>query len=570
LPSIRVAFAPRLLVALAVAVVPAIVLGWSAAALPAHARSKRVGIHKIRHVIIIMQENRSFDSYFGTYRGADGIPGLAGHPGTVPCVPDPRFSDCVRPYHDRSLVNGGGPHTTADAVADVDSGRMNGFIARAERAPAGACRNEVDPNCGSGARVDVMGYHTAAEIPNYWAYARHFVLQDHMFESVDSWSLPAHLYMVSAWSARCLKKADPMSCVNAVQNAPLPPDDRLPSGKFPPAPDYAWTDITYLLHKYGVSWRYYVFPGTQPDCADDEMTCRALPQNAKTPGIWNPLPYFDTVKEDRQRRDIQPIRRFYSAARKGHLPAVSWVVPAAAVSEHAPSSIGVGENYVTGLINTVMKGPEWKSSAIFLSWDDWGGFYDHVVPPVVDGNGYGLRVPGLVISPYTRRGYVDHQTLSSDAYLKFIEDDFLHGQRLNPRTDGRPDPRPDVRENEKVLGNLRQDFDFRRKPRRPFILPERRVAAIPGKAGGAHALGTVTALGERRARVQIVSTQYSNRDLLGHLITMEIPQSTPVFFQGRVARSETIQVGDALLVFLRSRPTAAGTYVATEVDDLSR
>jgi len=89
---------------------------------------------------------------------------------------------------------------------------------------------------------------------------------------------------------------------------------------------------------------------------------------------------------------------------------------------------------------------------------DWGGFCDHVVPPVVDGNGYGFRVPGLVISPYARPGYVDHRQLSHDAYLKFIEDDFLEGQRLNPSTDGRPDSRPDVREEAPGLGNLLSDF----------------------------------------------------------------------------------------------------------------
>jgi phospholipase C len=125
---------------------------------------------------------------------------------------------------------------------------------------------------------------------------------------------------------------------------------------------------------------------------------------------------------------------------------------------------------VTKLVNAVMRGLDWRRSAIFLAWDDWGGFYDHVKPPVVDRNGYGLRVPALVISPYARRGYVDHQVLSFDAYLKFIEDDFLHGHRLDPRTDGRPDPRPDVRENAKVLGNLASDFDFSQKPREPLIL----------------------------------------------------------------------------------------------------
>jgi Phosphoesterase family len=97
------------------------------------------------------------------------------------------------------------------------------------------------------------------------------------------------------------------------------------------------------------------------------------------------------------------------------------------------------------LVNAIMRSPCWSSSAIFLSWDDWGGFYDHVVPPVVDGAGYGFRVPGMVISAYARPGYIDHRQLSHDACLKFIEDDFLEGQRLNPATDGRPDSRPDVR-----------------------------------------------------------------------------------------------------------------------------
>jgi phospholipase C len=118
-----------------------------------------------------------------------------------------------------------------------------------------------------------------------------------------------------------------------------------------------------------------------------------------------------------------------------------------------------------------MRSPDWKSTAIFLSWDDWGGFYDHVVPPHVDENGYGLRVPGIVIGPYVRRGFIDHQTLSHDAYIKFIEDDFLGGARIDPQTDGRPDQRPTVRENVPILGDLRKDFDFQQTPRAPEILP---------------------------------------------------------------------------------------------------
>jgi phospholipase C len=126
-----------------------------------------------------------------------------------------------------------------------------------------------------------------------------------------------------------------------------------------------------------------------------------------------------------------------------------------------------------------MSSPDWNSTAIFLSWDDWGGFYDHVPPPLVDVNGYGMRVPGIVISPYARQGYLDHQTLSHDAYNKFIEDAFLRGQRLDPRTDGRPDPRPHVRETSPFLGDLVSDFDFTQRPRAPLLLP---VHPAPGPA----------------------------------------------------------------------------------------
>jgi phospholipase C len=135
---------------------------------------------------------------------------------------------------------------------------------------------------------------------------------------------------------------------------------------------------------------------------------------------------------------------------------------------------------VTSLINAVMRGPDWDSTAIFLAWDDWGGFYDHVDPPVVDDNGYGLRVPAMVISPYARSGVIDHQTLSFDAYDRFIEDDFLGGQRIDPHTDGRPDPRPDVRENAAVLGDLVKDFDFDQPPREPVLLPVHPKTTLTG------------------------------------------------------------------------------------------
>ena len=160
-----------------------------------------------------------------------------------------------------------------------------------------------------------MGYHDAREIPNYWTYAANFVLQDHMFEPNASWSLPEHLFMVSEWSAHCSQRGQPQSCVNALQNPGNPPDFNAgvkapakakaaakAAATAPPAtdaegdpiaapqgPDYAWTDLTYLMHKDQVSWGYYVVAGNEPDCRNDSsVSCAPVKQNSTTPGIWNP------------------------------------------------------------------------------------------------------------------------------------------------------------------------------------------------------------------------------------------------------------------------------------------
>jgi phospholipase C len=306
-----------------------------------------------------------------------------------------------------------------------------------------------------GVTPDVMGYHDRREIPNYWSYADNFVLQDHMFSPAPSWSLPMHELMVSAWSAKSSNPYDPMSSVPYLGLSSPPPT---------PTPTYAWTDLTYLLAKFNVSWGYYSEQGNHVLDPDDGGT---------TPSIWNPLPYFTDVWQDNQLNNVQDASNFFAAAAAGTLPQVSWVVPNSRDSEHPTSLVNDGQAWVTKVVNAAMESPDWNSTAIFVSWDDWGGFYDHVVPPVIGGNQFGLRTPGLVISPWAKQGYIDHQTLSFDAYLKFIEDDFLGGQRLDPKTDGRPDPRPNVREAASGLGDLVNDFDFSQSPRGPLILPER-------------------------------------------------------------------------------------------------
>ena len=435
-----------------------------------------VGIRNIDHLIFIVQENRSFDSYFGTFPGANGIPKKHGRGFNV-CVPDSRANEiCRRPYHDTNVFDEGGPHNVNASRITVNGGKMDGAIKALYRI-GNACRsNPARPGCkqarpGPNGTPDIMGYHTAHEIPNYWAYARHYVLQDRMFAPTDSWTLPSHLSLVSGWSATCPDLTDPMSCHSDLRypghNAAdhhrkvwIPADGK-------PRP-YLWADITWLLHNAGVSWAYYVGNDT---CITPP--CPKLSAGADlTNPIMNPLPGFKTVEATQQFDSVEPHRNFFAAAASGTLPSVSWVVPSFGDSEHPPDSISNGQAWVTKLVNAVMAGPEeqWLHTAIFVTWDDWGGFYDHVKPIQIDPDGYGIRVPAFLISPFARSGTIDHQTLSFDAYLKLIEDRFLFGQRLDPLSDGWPDSRPTVRENVPRLGDLSLEFDWTQNPIPPLIL----------------------------------------------------------------------------------------------------
>jgi phospholipase C/LysM repeat protein len=501
--------------------------------------------NKIQHVVVIMQENRSFDSYFGTYPGAEGLPRTEDGEFTV-CVPNPRTGGCDKPYHDPALINSGGPHSSTASTADINGGKMDGFIATAESRSRG-CAAKYALFCSPYTPPDVMGFHDAREIPNYWTYAQQFVLQDHMFASTLSWSLPAHLFTVSGWSARCpFARGKPSSCKNDNDldnylnfgppmvgegaRVSIPPalqrcigrhGVKLPGGTGQPSPNdpalgsalqqcisFAWTDLTYLLYNNNISWGYFVTKGQEADCGDYADDCEPGAQSAETPGIWNPLPYFETVKQNGQLSNIQDVSNFYEAAQYGTLPAVSWVVPGQRESEHAPANISDGQAHVTRLINAIMQGPNWDSTAIFLTWDDWGGFYDHVLPPQVDENGYGLRVPGLLISPYAKQGYIDQQVLSFDAYLKFMEDIFLKGQRLDPETDGRPDPRPTVRENVPQLGDLLEEFDFSQNPNPPVVLP-----SYPTSSGTAPHTTYLVGLGDTLS--EIAESFHTSAEALG-------------------------------------------------------
>jgi len=383
------------------------------------------GLSQIQHIVVIEMENRSFDNYFGTFPGANGIPA------NPSCNPDPKTGKCIFPYHDTALRNYGGPHSDWAYAVDLDAGKMDGFITAAESEPKYA---DPDPD-------EVMGYHTCAEIPTYCAYASEYTLADENFAATTSWSTMAHLYLVSGWSAICSVPGDPTSCVSSN-------DVDFTKG------NYAWTDITWLLHEHRVTWGYFVYPGglLEPYVQDDSPG-----QNEFATTSWNPMPAFTDVQQDGEESDVQSGSQFIADATGGLLPSVCWVTPPFASSDHPAANIDNGQSWVKQQVDAVMQGPDWPSTIILLTWDEWGGMYDHVMPPVVDGLGYGFRTPLIVIGPMVKKGYIDHQMLSSDAYLKLIEDVFLGGERIDSR-DRRPDSRPDVRENTPGLGDLANDL----------------------------------------------------------------------------------------------------------------
>jgi hypothetical protein len=233
------------------------------------------------------------------------------------------------------------------------------------------------------------------------------------------------------------------------------------------------------------------------------MTCAPSAQSTSAQSYWNPLPYFTTIAQKAAgdnsylANHIVETDQFLLDVKNGTLPAVSWIIPSQAISEHPNAGIQEGMEYTTSLINAIMETGQtgyqgvnyWNNTVIFLTWDDFGGFYDHIPPPVADtliqngvqaNLGYGIRVPGLIISPWVIHG-VDSQVHSFDQYNRFIEDVFLNHQRLDPSTDGRPDPRPTVRDALQAVtdpvsgqsvpvGDLLSNFNFNQTPIPPLIL----------------------------------------------------------------------------------------------------
>ncbi len=378
------------------------------------------GMDKIQHVIWIIQENHSFDNYFGTYPGVDGIP-----PST--CLPKlPGSQDCVEPFHmpaEQPVCDLS--HEWNVAHAAYDHGTMAGFV-WAEGSPY------------------TMGYYDRRDIPNYWKYARHFTLFDHFFSSLEGPSLPNHVYTVAAQSGGLI--------VNVATLKQLEQALHNPEG-------FTFQSIVTLLTAGNVSWKYYVetnpnAPVTTLDFGNSKEISNPEPQQFY---VWNPLPGFPSIRDNpKLMGHLVAQEEFLRDLRDGTLPQVSYLVPDWDDSEHPPAVIGSGMWYVTKLINAIMQSRYWHSSAIFLTWDDYGGFYDHVPPPQLDAFGFGPRVPALLLSPYARRGHIDRETYEFSSILKFIETRW-HLPQLTSR--------------DAEASDMMRAFKFDQKPLPPYVIP---------------------------------------------------------------------------------------------------
>ncbi len=404
------------------------------------------GKNPIKHVIFLVKENHTFDNYFGRYPGADGVTrgktlkcdqGYASGP-TVPLTPAPYIYP-----HDLG-------HAFAPGLTAINGGKMDGF------------------NCVTYGD-DLTGYtqYSRKTLPAYWALADRFVLADHFFTSMYGPTFPEHLYTVAAQSYGIVDNKTTANTPGNYCDDPTEHTRRFPLEDLSkqdtknimdledhflddpanPFKIYAyWVDtptciniqvLPDQLEKAGISWKYYALP-------DQWMNALQAIKHVRFGSMWNNVQDPSTILTDLQQND---------------LPAVSWLIPPEGnPNEHPGGGVNIceGENWTVEYLNALFDSKAWRSTAVVIVWDDFGGFYDHVVPPHYDVMGLGPRTPALIISPYTVAGdnpdggSIDPTVYEFSSVLRFIED--LHG--LKPMTDRDAQASP-----------LAGAFDFTQPPR---------------------------------------------------------------------------------------------------------
>jgi len=342
------------------------------------------GAAQIKHVVFILKENHTLDNYFGTFPGADGVTSGLIHTGkSVRLGPSPNF-----------FTEDIG-HSFGDALLGMDNGKMDKF--------------DLIPGALQRGRLANYTQFKQSQIPNYWALATRFVVADEFFTSVHGPSFPNHLFTIAAQSGQAIENPDtggawgcdsgPQATVEAID----------PSGKhFFESPCFDFTTVADSMNDAGLTWRYYTASPKQGGF----QWCE-----------------FDAIKHIRNgpqwKTNVRYLNKFAKDIARGDLANMTWITTDGQESEH-PKQGGscAGENSSVKIIDAIMNSPMWSSTVIFISWDDFGGFYDHVPPPQLDLLGLGPRVPLLIISPFVKSGYIEHQQLEFSSVVKFIEEVF--------------------------------------------------------------------------------------------------------------------------------------------------
>ncbi len=367
----------------------------------------------IQHFIVVMQQNHTFDHYFGTYPGANGIPKNV----CVPVSLSEPDKGCVAPFEitDQPISDLG--HSPTVFASQFQNGKMNGFV---------DALNHLNQD-----GTLSMGHFDDSDIPFYWNVADQYVLFDNYFTSAHRGSISNRLFWVSG----------------------QPGDD---SGVIP-KDGFTMPTIFDSLQAKGISWKFYIKD------YDPKLNYRSLPDLDYLPPQvqWAPLLSFARFLDDpKLSSHIVDLNEYYSDLEKGTLPAVSYVLLLGA-SEHPTSDLSLGQQAVRTMLTTLMQSSAWKSSAFLITYDDWGGWYDHVPPPQVDDRGLGFRVPAMLVSPYARMGYIDHTQLEHTSILKFIESNWNI---------------PPLAVRDAKANNFTSAFDFSAAPRPPVIISTTREA----------------------------------------------------------------------------------------------
>ena len=357
-----------------------------------------------KHIVILIQENRTFDNLFATFPGADGTRTGKTHNGKILL----RAADLESQISPDNGYNGW--------VRDWNRGKMNHFdLVPIGRVPGTFVYQYVHPN----------------QIAPYWDLAKQYVLSDHMFQTQGSGSFTAHQDLIRGDTAinetynlidfPSGGASQPWGCdANpGTTTSVITADNKYSSGTGP-FPCLTYATLRDLLDPKGISWRYYA-PTVGGSFGGN---------------LWNA---FDAIKAVRYgpewtTNEANPETRVFTDISRDSLPSVAWVIPDFQNSDHPGDNSDTGPSWVAQVVNAIGKSPAWKTTAIVIVWDDWGGWYDHVPPPGPHHyGGLGFRVPAIVVSPYSRAGYVSHNDYEFGSIIKFVEENW---QLAESRNDG--------------------------------------------------------------------------------------------------------------------------------------